>query len=41
MKAPGPDGMLPMFYKKCWDFVGDDVTKFVRVAFAQGEFVRP
>ena len=24
-KAPGPDGMLPIFYKKYWHVIGSDV----------------
>lgn len=26
LKAPGPDGMPSIFYKHCWDIVGDHVT---------------
>ena len=26
IKAPGPDGMPSVFYKKCWDTVGDKVV---------------
>jgi hypothetical protein len=29
LKAPGPDGMLSVFYKRFWDVVGDQVTKEV------------
>lgn len=25
LKAPGPDGMPSIFYKKCWDIVGENV----------------
>lgn len=24
-KAPGPDGYTPLFFQKCWDFMGNDV----------------
>jgi hypothetical protein len=26
LKAPGVDGMPSIFYKKCWDVVGEKVT---------------
>ncbi|XP_073363561.1 uncharacterized protein [Aegilops tauschii subsp. strangulata] len=26
LKAPGPDGMPSVFYKKCWDVVGDNIV---------------
>lgn len=29
LKAPGPDGMPSVFYKKCWDIVGDKVVEDV------------
>jgi hypothetical protein len=28
-KAPGPDGMAPLFYQKYWHIIGEDVTKAV------------
>ena len=25
LTSPGPDGMPPIFFKSCWDFIGQDV----------------
>ncbi|KAM6593181.1 hypothetical protein CsatA_000884 [Cannabis sativa] len=35
-KSPGPDGMTPAFYQKCWHIVGKDVIKQVRSFFLFG-----
>uniref|UniRef100_A0A803PK80 Reverse transcriptase domain-containing protein n=1 Tax=Cannabis sativa TaxID=3483 RepID=A0A803PK80_CANSA len=35
-KAPGPDGMKPGFYQKCWDLVGGDVVAQVQNFFLTG-----
>ncbi|XP_057452893.1 uncharacterized protein LOC130744751 [Lotus japonicus] len=34
--APGPDGFQPFFFKKYWEFVGDDLWTVVRNAFNEG-----
>uniref|UniRef100_A0A2N9G3W3 CCHC-type domain-containing protein n=1 Tax=Fagus sylvatica TaxID=28930 RepID=A0A2N9G3W3_FAGSY len=35
-KAPGPDGLHPGFFQKCWSTVGDSVVKEVRQIFSTG-----
>uniref|UniRef100_A0A803PF19 Reverse transcriptase domain-containing protein n=1 Tax=Cannabis sativa TaxID=3483 RepID=A0A803PF19_CANSA len=37
-KSPGPDGMTPAFYQKCWEIVHSDVTAVVQHFFDTGEF---
>ncbi|KAM6584602.1 hypothetical protein CsatB_011604 [Cannabis sativa] len=37
-KSPGPDGMTPAFYQKCWSIVGRDVVRAVQKFFVTGEF---
>ena len=36
LKTPGPDGMSPIFYKKYWHIVGDDVTTGVLSCLRDG-----
>ena len=35
-KAPGPDGLHPGFFQKCWNTVGDSVTNEVKHIFTNG-----
>lgn len=28
-KAPGPDGFIGLFYKRCWDIIKDDLTEAI------------
>ncbi|XP_060968799.1 uncharacterized protein LOC133036276 [Cannabis sativa] len=32
-KSPGPDGMTPAFYQKCWHIVGQDVVRLLQNFF--------
>lgn len=34
LKSPGPDGMPPIFYKKYWDKVGNEVTSLIKHCFS-------
>lgn len=36
LKSPGPDGFHPVFFQRAWDKVGNKITKFVQLIFAQG-----
>ncbi|XP_026411174.1 uncharacterized protein LOC113306456 [Papaver somniferum] len=32
-KAPRPDGMPAIFYKSCWETIGDEITKTIQYCF--------
>lgn len=36
-KAPGPDGLHPIFFQKSWDLLGQDVCKTIHEWFSRGE----
>lgn len=35
-KSPGPDGMTPRFYQKCWNIVKLDLVEIVKQFFDTG-----
>jgi hypothetical protein len=35
-KAPGPDDFQPIFFKKFWERIGDDIWRLVHTAFNMG-----
>jgi hypothetical protein len=39
-KAPGPDGMPPVFYQKYWHVIGSDVTKAVLSCLNSGRILK-
>lgn len=39
-KAPGPDGMPPLFFQKYWDIIGDDVVHAVHSFLHTGQLLR-
>ncbi|KAF7810428.1 reverse transcriptase [Senna tora] len=39
-KAPGPDGMSPMFFQHCWEIVQQDVNRTVGSFLSRGHILR-
>ncbi|CAL1358445.1 unnamed protein product [Linum trigynum] len=39
LKAPGKDGYQPIFYKRCWDTVGDSLVNLVEECFREPELI--
>jgi hypothetical protein len=40
LKAPGPDGLPPLFYQKYWHLLGEDITKVVLNCLNSGKILK-
>uniref|UniRef100_A0A2N9G6K5 Reverse transcriptase domain-containing protein n=1 Tax=Fagus sylvatica TaxID=28930 RepID=A0A2N9G6K5_FAGSY len=40
LKAPGPDGLPPVFFQKYWHLIGEDVTKAVLTCLNTGKILK-
>lgn len=38
LKAPGPDGLQPVFFQKIWQEIGDSLCLFVKECYSSGNF---
>jgi hypothetical protein len=40
LKAPGPDGLPPVFYQRYWHLIGEDITEAVLASLNSGQILK-